>query len=295
MNDRILITGVSGMLGAALARLLSGDFVCTGISRLKPALHMCEWLEADLLDLRQTSVVVNNVKPDIVIHCAAMTNVDACERDPEAARRLHVGATDVLADYCAKTNAHMIYISTDSVFNGAKQGAYTEMDATGPLNVYGATKLEGEKSVLSLASGLVLRTNIFGWRPGRHDSFAEWVLRSLREQTPLTMFTDVMYTPIGTELLGQVVSKCVEENVVGLFHAGGGENLSKHEFALQVADAFGLSVDPIVPIRVEDKPLAAPRPRNMALDNSRLENRLGMAMPKVSDSIRAWKNTESTY
>jgi dTDP-4-dehydrorhamnose reductase len=292
---RVLVTGATGMLGASLVDALSAGHDCAGLYQGSLGDGACRWRQADLLDRGATAALVTDEAPDVVIHSAAMTNVDACERDPVVARGLHEEATEVLADYCARRGAQLIYISTDAVFNGRKKGSYVETDATAPLNLYGQTKLAGEHRALACSRGLVLRTNIFGWRPRRHDSFGEWVLDALRSGTPLTMFTDVFFTPIATVLLARTIESCMTKDVSGLFHAGGAEAISKFEFACRVAAAYGLGTAGIVPTLAADKPFAAERPRNMALDCGRLVMRLGSPMPTVAESIRAWQETEPTH
>lgn len=288
---RILITGATGMLGVELLRVLAQHHRCTGGSSVRP-LGTDRWFEADLAAPAQWQAKLHALAPEVIVHAAALTHVDSCERDPDLARRINSDATRILAKYCADNGAYFAYISTDAVFDGQKLGRYTEADATGPVNVYGRSKLDGEAAALACPGALVLRTNIFGWRPGRADSFAEWVLEALRAQSPLTMFTDVSYTPVATSLLARMVEKCVEARLPGLHHAGGAQSLSKYDFALRVAAAYGLSTDCIEPISVDDKPLAARRPRNMALDSSRLARALGIALPDVDASIEAWKNTQ---
>lgn len=290
--QRVLITGASGMLGAALVDALAGNHECLAVSRGPADREGARWLQGDLLDHRWIASTLERNVPDVIVHAAAVTNVDLCERDARMTRKLHVEATELLASYCIRRNAKLVYVSTDSVFDGRKSGPYVETDVTGPLNLYGSTKLEGEARALESPRGLVLRTNIFGWRPVRHDSFGEWVLRALRAGSSLTMFTDVVFTPVATTLLARVVGECLDKDVTGLFHAGGSEVVSKCEFAYRVAAAYGLNATGIVPILVTDKPLTAERPRNMALDSSRLAARLGRSMPSLSESINAWQKTE---
>lgn len=290
---RILITGATGMLGSELLRVLGEGHDCIGSSRRRPA-ATAPWFEAELGAPGDWAARLAELAPQVVVHAGALTHVDACERDPDLAQRVNADATRALAEHCAASRAQLIYVSTDAVFDGRKEGRYAEDDATAPVNAYGCSKLAGERAALACPGALVLRTNIFGWRPGRADSFGEWVLGALRAREPLTMFTDVFFTPIATALLARLVEGCVAARLAGLYHAGGAETLSKCDFAYRVAAAFGLAGDCIVPIRVADKPLAARRPRNMALDSSRLAAALGVALPDIRASIDAWMNTQPT-
>jgi len=143
-----------------------------------------------------------------------------------------------------------------------------------------------------VGGALVLRTNVFGWRPGRADSLAEWILQGLRAQARLTMFTDVLFTPIATQLLAPTIVRCSEAGIAGLYHAGGSEAISKHEFSLRIAAAYGLSTACIEPISVDDKPAAARRAKNMGLDSTKLERVLGCSLPGVDESVAAWQAAE---
>ena len=291
---KILITGASGMLGTALIAAFEGEHACTGFSRARPAQAAIDWRAGDMSVPGELASVLAEVHPDLVVNAAAITNVDACERNPELAQRVNCDVLGEIVDYCQSSGSRLVHISTDSVFDGQKDTPYTENDPVAPLNAYARTKLAAESLALQLPDAIVLRTNIFGWRPpGADVSFGEWVLYALRDGTPLTMFHDVMYSPIATPLLAGVVAQCVNAGLSGLYHAGGGENLSKYQFALKVAEAYGLPTDKVIRISVADKPLAALRPRNMALDSSKLADALGIgSLPGVAASIDAWKVTE---
>ena len=250
-----------------------------------------EWHLCDLTDAESTKIILRLVKPHVIIHCAAMVDVDGCESDPEGAHALHVGATKTLVSESKTRGIHLIYISTDSVFDGKKRGAYTEKDLPNPMNIYARTKLEGEEVVLAIEEGLVLRTNIFGWtRQGK--SFGEWIINGLRKQEPLTMFTDVFFSPISTYGFAKVIKECIKKGTTGLFHAAGKAVLSKCDFAFEVASAFGLPATCINPVQLNDVKLGAPRPQNMALDSSKIANALGIFLPDVRTSVGVWRTME---
>src|SRR5438046_1576848 len=149
------------------------------------------WDVFDLLDAKRIEQWVERSRLNVVVHAAAIVNVDLCERDPVMAERLHIGSTAVLARAVAARGGRMIYVSTDSLFDGRQDQPYIESDPPRPLNTYARTKLAGESAALQAPGTVVLRTHIVGW--SRHDrpSFADWVVRGLVEQNPLRMFTDV--------------------------------------------------------------------------------------------------------
>jgi dTDP-4-dehydrorhamnose reductase len=274
------------MLGTALVDRLTDAYNVFATSRVvgyrKPGVH---WETFDLLDSGSLIAWLTETRPLVVVHCAGIANVDACERDPQGALAVHVGSTSVIADTIAHWTGRVIYISTDSVFNGRKAGLYDEDDGPDPLNVYARSKREGEVVTLAAPRGTVLRTNIFGWSRADRCSFAEWILKGLIEKRRLSMFTDVTFTPLHVSHLAEVVFRLLAVEATGLFHATGSTVLSKHEFALKMAATFGLSDDAVVPSNIENASLDAPRARNMALSNRKLCAALGYQLPTADAGI----------
>jgi len=147
---RILVTGASGLLGLNLSLGMAGTHPIVGVDRSKLAGTPFELIKADLLEPGVCSRLLDQVHPDAIIHTAANANVDACESDPRGARLLNAEFPGQLAELCAKRGVRLIHISTDAVFDGAKDGLYTEDDAPNPLGIYAQTKLDGERAVLSV-------------------------------------------------------------------------------------------------------------------------------------------------
>ena len=289
---RVLITGASGMLGGPLVTAFHSAHTVVPLSMHRPADTTGEWLSIDISVPGQLKEAVQRVRPDAIVHAAAITNVDECELQPERAMRVNRDSVGELAEYCDRTGARLIFISTDAVFDGQKPGSYSETDVPQPINVYGRAKLAGERLALDIRGALVLRTNIFGWRGSHPPSLAEWILSGLRTGTPLTMFTDITFSPISASLLAPIVRQCTEVGASGLYHAGGSETISKYDFCLRLARACGLRTDNVRPISVEEKGLAARRPKNIAMDCSKLEGLLGYPLPGVDESIAAWQADE---
>lgn len=248
-----------------------------------------QWTSVDLLDPVSVRDWFKTANPDTVVHCAALVNVDACEADPGAATQLHVEATRTIRDNAAATGANLVYISTDSVFDGVLARPYKETDQAAPKNAYARSKHEGEAVALEYDRATVVRTNIFGWSLKERLSFAEWLLQGLVMQTPLRMFRDVFYTPIHAGDLAEVLDDVVEAELRGLFHAGGSTVMSKYDFAMLLASAFGLSTAKVEATTIESSGLRADRPKNMALDNSLLERALRRPMPSAADGVARFR------
>jgi len=288
---RIGITGASGMLGTALVSHMSKSHKIFATSRSRGVEGQnIDWDCFDLTDVMLLNDWLERSKPNLVIHCAAIVNVDNCESNVELAIKLHVKTTEVIANYLHSNNGRLIYISTDSVFNGEKQGLYNENDSVNPLNVYAKTKLTGEWPVLSMNNGLVLRVNIIGWTQKGGVSFAEWLLRGLIDNTPLNLFHDVYFSPLHVDDLSLIIERIINKPVFGLYHCASSSSISKYDFGRKMAEIFQLSDENINRVSVKGMNFKADRPKNMALDVRKISSALVCDFPSVVDALKLMKS-----
>jgi dTDP-4-dehydrorhamnose reductase len=248
-----------------------------------------EWSCFDLTNTALLNKWLNKIKPDMVIHCAAMVNVDLCQDNVDLATKLHVETTKVMVNYLDSNDGRLIYISTDSVFNGEKQRSYNENDLASPLNVYAETKLMGEHSVLSMNSGLALRVNIIGWTQEGRASFAEWLLKNLVDNAQLKLFHDIYFSPLHVDNLSLIIEKIIKNPIFGLYHCASSDSISKYEFGKKMAEIFQLSSSNINRISVDDMEFKSVRPKNMALDVGKISSALSYDFPNVVDAIKLMK------
>jgi dTDP-4-dehydrorhamnose reductase len=287
---KIGITGASGMLGAALVTHLSKKYDILATSRGKGVEgENINWSCFDLTDVVLLDKWLDSTKPDVVIHCAAIVNVDSCEDNVDLAVALHFKTTSVISNYLNCNNGRLIYISTDSVFDGEKQDAYDESDSVNPSNVYAKTKLMGEDFVRSMSSGLVLRTNIIGWTQEGRISFAEWVLKRLINNEPVSLFYDVYFSPLTVYDLSLIIERIIENPIFGLYHCASSDGISKYEFGLMMAKIFQLSDVNIDKVSVDSMKFKARRPKNMTLDIKKISSTLRYDFPTTLDAIRLMK------
>jgi dTDP-4-dehydrorhamnose reductase len=276
---RVLITGATGLLGAHIAASLQPSSDVTGVDRHpwwgdRPL----SMEEADLGDDRGVDRLFRAVRPDVLFHCAALVDVDACERAPETAHAVNAVMPGRLAR-AAGSDCLVVYIATDSLFAGDSAFATEEM-IPAPRTVYARTKLQGEVEVASAtANHLIVRTNFFGWSSGRKQTFAEWLYRAFAEQQPLTLFDDVYFTPIYVVDLVSALLRLIDAGARGVFHLGGGERLSKYDFGLGLGRDAGFAVSNVRRGSIEGAGLAAPRPKDMSLSTARA------ASPRARDGI----------
>lgn len=292
---KIGITGASGMLGAALVSRLSRTHKVFATSRsIGVEGQNIEWNCFDLTDVVLLNQWLETSQLDVIVHCAAIVDVDLCEENISAATNLHVITTEVIANYINSIKGMLIYISTDSVFDGEKSTSYSESDLVNPLNIYAKTKLMGEKLVQSMNNGLVLRTNIIGWTQEDKTSFAEWVLNRLNDNAPLNLFYDVYFSPLTVYDLSFIIEKIIEKPILGLYHCGSRDNISKYDFGKKMAEIFQLSDSNINRVSVDSMDFKASRPKNMALNSDKLSDKLQYDIPSAIDSIVHMKNQYDT-
>jgi dTDP-4-dehydrorhamnose reductase len=284
-RPRMLITGGSGLLGSNLSLLYSAWAEVWTTYRSHPVrLAAAHTVRIDLTDAHEVSALVADVRPETVIHCAAMTDVDQCEEHPDDAARANTLASAVVARAAGSVNARMMHISTDSVFDGVR-GGYTEADAPRPLNVYARTKLDSERAVLDESPGaLVVRTNIYGWNAQPKWSLAEWILGRLENGETVPGFEDVFFSPILVNDLAVLLERLSGSSTRGVLHVAGSERASKHDFAIAIADVFGLDRSLVRRARLDSARLPAQRPRDTSLACAKAIE-LGLRLPAIADGL----------
>jgi dTDP-4-dehydrorhamnose reductase len=225
------------------------------------------------------------IAPDVLIHCAAMVNVDECEKNPSLAYAANAEITRVLArsvpSYCL-----FVYIGTDSIFKGDLPFA-TEARLPCPRTVYSRSKLHGEWEVeLAGQNHLIIRTNFYGWSSGRNRSFGEWLYHTLKNGQPCTLFSDLFFTPIYVVDLVKQLELLIHGGYQGLIHLSGRDRVSKHEFGIMMARAAGFSINNVRPGSIEEAPLLAPRPKDMSLSSGRFRQLTGVVAPVCLSGLR---------
>lgn len=287
--NKILITGGSGLLGSNIAKLATSKFeVYATYNKNKVSIEDVHFFQADLTK-KEELVKIEHIKPDFIIHCAALTNVDYCEDHPNEAYAHNVLASVNIAEISRKIDAYLIYISTDSVFDGEK-GDYREDDAPNPINVYGKTKLEAEQRISSIHThSCVVRTNIYGWNKRDKFSLAEWMLDKLINNEELPALKDIYFSPILVNDFSKILFKLQDKNYKSIIHIAGSESCSKLDFAYRIAEVFGLDNSLIKPISIHKLGLKAPRGANASLNISKAEKILKERLPKVKDGLKKMK------
>ena len=286
----LLVIGASGFLGSTVASIAaaSGRAV-TGTYRSHAIAHpgmraVC----AELGSLAAARALLADVKPDVVINCAAFTNVDGCEADPETARLLNVELPANLGAACSAAGVRVAHISTDSVFDGST-GSYSEDDVPAPVNVYAQTKLDGERALLAaLPDALVLRTNFVGRSPEGRTGLADWLRGRFEAGERISGFTDVIFGPLLATDLARVSLELLDRNLSGIYHVTARDAISKYEFACRLGTALGADTSLVDAASLANAALTAPRPLNTSLSPMKVEAALGRPMSSVDSAIAGY-------
>lgn len=274
----ILVTGAGGQLGKDLIRL----FPANKLGKISGFTHR-EW---DVTDALQTEEIMRSIKPDIVIHCAAYTQVDDCESNRNHAYAVHVKGSRHLACICRELGARLVYVSTDYVFDGTKEEGYTEDDFPRPINVYGRTKRLGEKWVQRLTDDhLIVRTS---WLYGKHGhNFVRTISKKCLEESDLYVVADQWGCPTYTAHLAQKIFTLIQNDVCGIMHVAGDGYCSWFEFASEIARQVKGKAR-IHPIPSEKLHQAAKRPTYSMLFSKRLESEGGGKLPHWKTGLLAY-------
>jgi dTDP-4-dehydrorhamnose reductase len=295
MLQRVLVVGSNGLLGQKMAEhLLRGTAYHITLASVEEqpvrVLESAPYLKLDITSHKDVRDIVAQVRPDVIINCAAMINVDACETDRETAWNVNVKGVEYLAEAAKKHHAEIVHISTDYVFDG-KNGPYAEDDKPEPLSYYGKSKLASENVLRSAGIPYVIaRTMVlYGYAPAVKANFALWLVQSLHAKQTVRIVDDQIGNPTFVDDLAYGLLRAVELGKTGIFHIAGRDITSRHEFALRLARVFGLDESLIVPIKTASLKQPAPRPLKSGLITLKAEVELGYKPSSIEHGLEVLK------
>ncbi|GIL23569.1 MAG: NAD(P)-dependent oxidoreductase [Bacteroidota bacterium] len=278
---RILITGANGLLGYKLIQLLAGkaDVTTIATARKKPAdlPAAVQFVELDITNKPQTIEVIASAKPDVVIHAAAMTQVDQCETERDKCWNANVNGVAHIITACAQTNAHLVHVSTDFIFDGT-HGPLDETAIPNPVNYYGESKLAGEKLIQqSKISWAILRTVlVYGVTPDMSRSnIVLWVKKSLEEGKTIHVVNDQWRTPTLAEDLAMGCYLAASKKAKGIYHISGSEMMTPFDIAVATARFFNLDASLINPANSTTFTQPARRPPKTGFIITKAQRELG--------------------
>lgn len=253
-------------------------------------------VQIDLQHSDQLARVLKEIKPGVIVHAAALTDVDLCEKERELAIAINCDATRAIANIARKLNAFVIYISTDYVFDG-ERGMYGETARPNPVNFYGETKLRGEEAIREqLADYLIARTSvIYGSTPSSGKvNFAMWLLDKLEKRQTVPVLTDQYVSPTLNTNLAEMILDAVKNRTAGTLHLAGASRVSRYEFAASLCDEWGLDSSLLVKASIREMKWTARRPRDSSLDVSKAKAILMRKPLTVGESLKALRREIET-
>ncbi len=282
---KLLLVGSKGMLAQKVSARAAAEWEIIAV----------DLPEFDLTDQAQVLATVQRLSPEIIINCAAFTNVDGCESEEEMATRVNGNAVGTLAEAAHAASATLVHISTDYVFPGTGNTPLNEEDSIGPQSAYGRSKLLGEQSILTsgLEKYIILRTSwLYG--PGGNN-FVETIIRLAKEREKLGIVADQIGSPTYTGDLADAIFNILASDAVpyGIYHFSNDGACSWYDFALEIADLArkngeDLKVKEISPIRTEDYPLPAKRPAYSVFSKEKYLQATGAGIPSWQESLATY-------
>jgi dTDP-4-dehydrorhamnose reductase len=292
---KILLTGSTGLFGSAFNKFNENKFTIYNHIHIKINKFLKKKFLLNLNSLREVDNFVKKNKIEIIIHAAALTDVDYCEKNKKAAYLTNVNITLVLLKVCKKYNVKLIFLSTDQLFNG-KRKVYSEKSKYTPVNYYSSTKVLSEiKIKKNYKNYIIIRTNFFGYGFKERKSFSDFILNSISKKRNVYLFNDVKFNPVYLKSLVIIINKMIFENLRGTFNVSSDQCLSKYEFGIRLAKRFNLSANYIQKSKIEKFTNLVTRPKNMFLNNSKIKKKLKIKKICINSEIKKFYNDKYLF
>ncbi len=286
--ERILVTGASGLLGLNFCTFFYRKYDVLGVSNRTHLSGMPFAMIGRNLLKEDAGELLDDYKPAVVLHCAAMANIDQCEKFPDEAAEINSYYPGKLAAASRDRGIRFVHISTDAVFDGENCGetGYREEDLTSPISTYAETKLNGEQNVLDAnPDALVARVNFFGWSLTGSRSLVEFFYNNLEAHNQVKGFSDVFFCTLYVHSLARILDEMIELKAKGIFHVFSSDHQSKYAFGVSIAEKFGFDPNLIQPVSWKDGGLNARRSPNLIMNTDKLHAFLGHDLPTQEDNL----------
>lgn len=285
---KFFITGGSGLLGKRIATVADDETELVLSHNSNPTDNT---IKCDITNQEAVEKIITKENPDVIIHCAAMTNVDLCEDKIEDAYNINANATGYLAKAAENINAKIIYVSTDFVFDGTK-GNYKENDEVNPLGIYAKSKYEGEVQLQKYSTNwAIARVSVlYGWH--ERFNFTSWVVDELRKGNEINIVTDQINSPTLADNAAEAMFEIAKQDKNGIYHTAGNDLISRYDFTQKIAEVFGLNKELIKPTTSDKFIQKAPRPKDSSLNVSKIEKDLGFKMETCIESLERMRDCE---
>ncbi|MBV9988151.1 MAG: SDR family oxidoreductase [Chitinophagaceae bacterium] len=286
MREKVLFTGGSGLLALNWALHIADRYdVVLGLHERRISVPATPTVPLNLESEEVLYTQLLEIRPQLLIHCAGLANVELCQSDPGLAHHVNVTLSANAARACMRAGVRMVYIATDHLFDGSKP-LVNEEEPVSPVNLYGETKYLGEKAVLEISNYFIsVRTNFYGWGTGYRRSFSDIILQTLRNNERVNLFEDFFYTPILIAPLADAVMRLAAMDQKGVFNVVGNERISKYEFGIRLAKRFGLNTNLIHKSLFSVRTDLVKRPADLSLSSAKITELLSGTPGDIGQNI----------
>ena len=288
-RKKLIVTGANGFVAGSVLAQAGEEWEIHAVSRGESLTRrgQLQWHACDTQSPEHLSRLFHEVKPDAVIHTAALADIDFCQSHQEPARAVNVDLTRILADLCGNTGARLVFCSTDTIFDG-EHAPYDEAAQPGPINFYAETKVAAEQIVARLgAKSVIARLSLVVGLPvlGAGNSFLPRMIASFKDGRTVAATEREVRTPVDVITVGRALLEFAAGNHSGIFHLAGRDRLNRFEIAQKIAARFGFSKEQVVSQPVAASPGRAARPRDVSLSNARTRTQLKTPMLGLDDAL----------
>ncbi|MDA9794575.1 sugar nucleotide-binding protein [Candidatus Pelagibacter sp.] len=252
-------------------------------NKIKPKKKISNSIKLNLKNFSSLEKLFLKVKPDVLLHAAARTNLDLPKRDQLNEKKNHIKIIKNIVKLCKKHDIYLIFISSDQIYSGQKKN-YNELDKVSPVNWYAKTKVLSEKYILSYKKSTIIRTNFFGWAPTKRKSFSDFIIFNINKKK-INLYDNINYTPIFINNLINSIKKIIDKRIYGLFNIVGNESITKYKFGMKLASVFKFNKLRIIKSNYIQNKNEIIRPLNMSLSNKKLL-KLGIIIPSLDNQLK---------
>ena len=293
----VLVLGANGFLGSSLVSQLRNYYaVYGGVTPNNTSYPNTNEVYIETTNKEKLLNTILGVRPDLIINCIGISNVDFCEKSPNIARDTIVNNLDLMTSVIGPLQIPFIHISTDQLFSKGENKLYSETDHTSPCNIYGKLKLEAEKIVSNnIEKSIIIRTNFFGYDIVRDISIADIIKERIIKDGYYSGFYDVEYTPVHTSTVCEVIKNHHKLKHQQIYNVASDEKITKANFAKLLCYELGLSTKSIVPMSIESLDFSAKRPKNMSLSNNKIRKILTNINFSLSHNIQVFMHERNQF
>lgn len=284
---KVIVTGASGMLGTALLQECLSHFseVVAIFGTSSISVEGVKSYSCDLASRGLILEIIRSEKPQVVIHAAAITSHKYCEQYPDKTQAVHVDSSREIAKGCKEIGAHLVYISSESVY-GESESEHKEDATCSPISVYSKTKLDGENASMEAGMTSILRTTVVGFSPKRDRSLMDWAVAELGKGNEITGFDDVLFSPISAHDLSSVIVSFILSKIEGIWNVGSSDSVTKYQFLRMVAELYGFDKELVRKGSILKSTLTGAKCLNATLNTGKLEKVLPQQVRTVEQTLK---------